>query len=52
MFLYRPGYYDRDDVTIQTLAEVIIGKQRHGPTGDATLTFNPRCARFTDSGLR
>jgi len=29
-------------------AEVIIGKQRHGPTGTATLHFEGRTTRFSD----
>ena len=60
-FIYRPSYYkhklhkkdgdapmpsepDPDD----GIAEVIIGKQRNGPTGTVRLGFQPEFARFTN----
>jgi replicative DNA helicase len=57
MFLYRQEYYDvlegkdptqpdKDGKTSQGLAEVIIGKQRNGPTGNITLFFNRQYTRF------
>ncbi len=41
MFLYRPEYYDRENTKEEdrNLLEVIIAKQRNGPTGTARLTF-------------
>ncbi len=41
MFLYRPEYYDRDNFKEEekNLMEVIVAKQRNGPTGTARLTF-------------
>jgi len=41
MFLYRPEYYDRDNTKEEdkNLLEVIVAKQRNGPTGTARLTF-------------
>lgn len=50
-FLYRPEYYgiQTDDETGQStagIAELIIGKQRNGPTGSARLQFIKEYARF------
>jgi len=49
-FLYRPEYYDiqttEDGSSTQGLAEIIIGKQRNGPTGSAPLYFVEEYARF------
>ena len=33
---------------VHGLAEVIIGKQRHGPTGTAKLQFEANVTRFAD----
>ncbi len=53
MFLYRDAYYSRnceDENEAQTRgfeeAEIIIAKQRNGPTGTVTVGFTPRYARF------
>ena len=32
-FIHRPEYYDRDDEELKGKAEIIIAKQRNGPTG-------------------
>ncbi|UCD37696.1 MAG: replicative DNA helicase [Fidelibacterota bacterium] len=45
LFLYRPWVYSRSDNDIG-LAEVIIGKQRNGPTGKVDLTFISKYAGF------
>ncbi|MEE9162343.1 MAG: replicative DNA helicase, partial [Candidatus Neomarinimicrobiota bacterium] len=45
LFLYRPWLYSRNDQDIG-LAEVIIGKQRNGPTGKVLLTFVENYAGF------
>jgi replicative DNA helicase len=45
MFLYRPYVYDPKNAD-ETEAEVIIGKQRNGPTGTVTLTFLSQYTRF------
>jgi replicative DNA helicase len=47
-FIHRPGYYDRDDDSIQKIAEFIIAKQRNGPTGDMRVTSNLAHYRFHD----
>ena len=50
MFLYRPEYYVSDREAEQNdlrgKAELIIGKQRNGPTGQVDLYFRRECARF------
>jgi replicative DNA helicase len=45
MFLYRPAVYDPKNAD-EHEAEVIIGKQRNGPTGTVNLTFIDSCTRF------
>jgi len=46
MFLYRDEYYNRDTTQVRGMAEVIISKQRNGPTGCVMLRFIDHCARF------
>ncbi len=45
MFLYRPWVYDPKNAD-EREAEVIIGKQRNGPTGTVPLTFFSEYTRF------
>ena len=45
-FIYREGYYKRDDPTVENKAEIIIAKQRNGPTGAVEVMFRPELARF------
>ena len=45
MFIYREEYYQRDSGK-KNLAEVIIAKQRNGPTGTIELTWLPQYTRF------
>ncbi len=42
--LHRPDYYDND--AEPNVAELIIAKQRNGPTGKVKLTFLRECTRF------
>ena len=49
MFLYRPEYYDatdRDGNSLQGKAELIVSKQRNGPTGIVPLYFHSAYTRF------
>ncbi len=48
MLLHREDYYHRGEPDYQesNIAEVIIAKQRNGPTGAVQLTFLEKCTRF------
>lgn len=46
LFMYRPELYDPDDPDKQGKAELIIGKQRNGPTGMIPLIFEKQYTRF------
>jgi replicative DNA helicase len=49
MFIYREERYETDEAKRRELegkAEVIVGKQRNGPTGTVHLTFVGRHTRF------
>jgi replicative DNA helicase len=47
MFLHRPGLYKQNpDEAERNLTDVIIGKQRNGPTGTVQLVFKPEYTRF------
>lgn len=50
-FIYRPEVYDRSPENIG-IAEVIIGKQRNGPTGTVRLAFSSECTRFDNLSSR
>ena len=65
MFVYREGYYlqrkEPREATVEHaewqakmnevahLAEIIIGKQRHGPIGKVTLEFEEQFTKFKDT---
>lgn len=59
MFVYRPEFYlshlDKNDpklTEVTGLAEIIIGKQRNGPTGVIHLNFRKELARFENMSDR
>lgn len=45
-FVHRPEYYDRDNQDLKGLAEIIIAKQRNGPTDVVKLAFEGSLTRF------
>ncbi|MBN2564353.1 MAG: replicative DNA helicase [Candidatus Eisenbacteria bacterium] len=51
MFIYRAEQYERTPENIGR-AEVIVGKQRNGPTGTVQLSFHSECTRFDNLSMR
>lgn len=47
MFLYRDDYYN-PETEKKNVAEIIIAKQRNGPTGTIELTWQPKYTRFVN----
>jgi replicative DNA helicase len=50
MLLHREDYYHKGetDYTDTNISELIIAKQRNGPTGTVELSWNGMCTRFND----
>jgi replicative DNA helicase len=46
IFIYRDEHYNRDNPEVEGLAELIIAKQRNGPTGTIKVRFTESCTRF------
>jgi replicative DNA helicase len=46
LLLHREEYYKRDDPSVKGLAELIIAKQRNGPTDTVELVFDSRLTTF------
>jgi replicative DNA helicase len=46
MFIYRDEYYIKEACNEPGVAEVIISKQRNGPTGTVKLVFINRITKF------
>ena len=46
LFIYRDEVYNPDNPENKDLAEIIISKQRNGPTGTIQLNFRPRLTKF------
>ena len=47
MFIYRDDYYNQDS-SEKNISEIIIGKQRSGPTGTIKLWWDPEYTRFAN----
>ena len=50
MFIYRDDYYNKDSKE-PNVAEIIIGKQRNGPTGTVKLFFQKNQTRFENLAM-
>lgn len=48
MFLYRDEYYNRDEAENKNIAELIIAKNRNGPTTSLHLHFDKETMKFSD----
>jgi replicative DNA helicase len=46
LFVYRDDYYNPETSNAKGLAELIIAKQRNGPTGKVLVRFSASCTRF------
>ena len=46
MFVFREEMYKKDDESLRGKAEILISKQRNGPTGDVRLTFLHEYTKF------
>jgi replicative DNA helicase len=52
LFIHRPEYYDREDESKRGVAEVMLSKNRNGPTGDVQLRFSREYTRFDNFSAR
>jgi replicative DNA helicase len=46
VFIYRDDYYNKEDSAEPGIAELIVAKQRNGPTGTAKVRFDKQWTRF------
>jgi len=51
LFIYRAEQYERTPENVG-VAEIIVGKQRNGPTGVVKLAFLSECTRFESMSMR
>jgi replicative DNA helicase len=52
MFVHRDEYYIKDDPNNKGKAEIIVAKQRNGPTDTVNVAFVKQFAKFEDLSLR
>ncbi len=48
ILLHRPEYYDPEDDAMRGIAQIIVAKQRNGPTGMALVAFHKSTTRFAN----
>jgi len=46
IFIYRDEYYNPESTNAKGIAELLISKQRNGPTGKVLTRFTASCTRF------
>ena len=46
MFIYREEYYDKENPELKNKAQIIVAKQRNGPTGSFELIFQGSTTKF------
>ena len=46
MFIFRKEYYDRENPELKNKAQIIVAKQRNGPTGSLELIFHGSTTKF------
>jgi replicative DNA helicase len=46
IFIYRDEYYNAETTNAKGIAELLIAKQRNGPTGKVLTRFTASCTRF------
>jgi replicative DNA helicase len=51
LLLFREEYYHPENEDVQGKAEVIVAKNRHGPTGTVNLYFDSRTTQFSNLAL-
>ena len=51
LLLYRTGYYDKGDEALKNEAEIIVDKNRNGPTGFIKLEFRPELGKFMEKDV-
>ena len=52
IFIHRAEYYDREDETKRGMADIMLAKNRNGPTGDVQLKFTREYTRFDNLSSR
>jgi replicative DNA helicase len=57
LFIYRKAFYDKRDGNTPTedderIAEIMVAKQRNGPTGNVEVIFMDKYTRFENKGTQ